>query len=83
MEKELMEGELIEGELCDVKVNAKNPHGEGIGRINNIPVFIRNANIHIGKIYKVRITKIHRTFAYAEPADNSKYLIGSGSLIML
>ncbi|MEM0094548.1 MAG: TRAM domain-containing protein [Candidatus Micrarchaeaceae archaeon] len=77
-----MVDELAEGEMYELKVNAKNPRGEGIGRIKNIIVFVQNAKTRIGKIYKVRIVKVHRTFAYAEPVDSSKYFIGNGSLIV-
>ncbi len=79
-------GELVEGELYEVRVNAKSPHGEGIGRVqelSDMPVFIRNAHTHIGKVYKVKITKVHRTFAYAEPAEANKYFIGNGGLIIV
>lgn len=74
--------ELVEGEMYDLKISAKNPHGEGIGRINNIVVFVRNAKSRIGKTYKVRITKTHEAFAYAEPSDNSKPFIGNGTLLV-
>lgn len=74
--------DLVEGNTYDVQVNARNPHGEGIGRVNNIVVFVKNAKTKIGKMYKVKITKVYRTFAYAEPIDNSKYFIGNGSLII-
>ncbi len=74
---------LKEDELCDVTVTAKNIHGEGICNMNGKIIFIKNARIRIGNTYKVRITKVHDTFAYAELADtNSKYFIGNGSLII-
>ncbi len=74
--------ELEEGGTYEVRVDAKNPKGEGIGRINDIVVFIRNAKSRAGKTYTVKITKLHRTFAYAEMLENSKYFIGNGSLIV-
>jgi len=77
-----MEDELTEGEFCEVKVVAKNPHGEAIGKVKNLIVFVRNAKTRIGKSYKVKITKVHRTFAYAEPIEGNKYFIGNGSLII-
>ena len=73
---------LNEGELCDVKIAAKNPHGEGIGKIRDSVIFIRNAKTRLGKTYKVKITKVNRTFAYAELIEDSKYFIGNGTLIM-
>ena len=35
---------LVEGNVYDLKVAAKDPNGEGIGRINNIVVFVRNTS---------------------------------------
>jgi predicted RNA-binding protein with TRAM domain len=78
-----MMGEIAEGELYDLDIKAKNMRGEGIGMLNNTVVFVKNAKTRIGKAYKVKITKVHRTFAYAETIDeNSKYFIGNGSLII-
>ena len=77
--------ELVEGGTYDLRLNARNPKGEGIGRINDVVVFVRNANARIGKTHKVRITKLYRTFAYAELAEmmeGSKYFIGNGSQIV-
>ncbi len=75
---------LVEGEMYDMLLNARSPKGEGIGRINDIVVFVKNAKARIGKIHKVKITKLHRTFAYAEliQGEDSKYFIGNGSLIV-
>ncbi|MCL5419498.1 MAG: TRAM domain-containing protein [Candidatus Marsarchaeota archaeon] len=75
-------GDLEEGGTYEVKVDAKNPKGEGIGHLRDVVVFIRNAKARSGKTYTVKITKLHRTFAYAEPLENSKYFIGNGSLII-
>lgn len=78
-----MADELTEGEVCDVSIRAKNMRGEGIGMLGNVVVFVKNAKTRIGKGYKVRITKVHRTFAYAEPIEaEGKYFIGNGSLII-
>ena len=49
-----------------MKVDAKGARGEGIGRIGNFVVFVKNAKTRIGNVYKVKVTKVHRTFAYAE-----------------
>ncbi|MDE1860513.1 MAG: TRAM domain-containing protein [Candidatus Micrarchaeota archaeon] len=74
--------ELMEGETYDVKIVARNQRGEGIGRVDNVVVFIRNAKARIGKEYRVRITNSHKTFAYAEPLGESRSLIGNGSLLV-
>ena len=74
--------ELVVGETYDLRIAAKDPRGEGIGKINDIVVFIKNTKPRLGKTYKVRITTTHKTFAYAEPLDNSKPFIGNGSLIL-
>ncbi len=78
-----IERELVEGGTYDVRVDARNPKGEGIGKINDIVVFVRNMKTRSGKTYPVKITKLYRTFAYAEPVEeNSKLFIGNGSLIV-
>jgi predicted RNA-binding protein with TRAM domain len=78
-----MVGELLEGEMYNVDIKAKNMRGEGIGKINDTVVFVKNAKTRIGKEYKVRVTKVHRTFADAEILDeDSKYFIGNGALII-
>ncbi len=73
---------LEEGGTYEVRVDAKNPKGEGIGKVNDVVVFIKNAKARAGKTYTVKITKLHQTFAYAEPIESSKYFIGNGSLIV-
>jgi predicted RNA-binding protein with TRAM domain len=80
---ENMVGELQAGETYNVDIKGKSPRGEGIGSVNGVVVFVRNAKTRIGKAYKVKVTDVHRTFAYAEVVDeNSKYFIGNGSLII-
>ncbi len=75
-------GNLLEGEMYDLNIKAKNMRGEGIGKVNDTIVFVKNAKTRMGKIYRVKITKVYRTFAYAETSDDSKYFIGNGSLII-
>ncbi len=72
---------LEEGLEYSVKVDAKGARGEGIGRIGNFVVFVKNAKTRIGNVYKVKITKVHRTFAYAEIRDAKQQFIGNGSMI--
>ncbi len=72
---------LEEGLEYSVKVDAKGTRGEGIGRIGNFVVFVKNAKTRIGNVYKVKITKVHRTFAYAEIRDAKQQFIGNGSMI--
>jgi predicted RNA-binding protein with TRAM domain len=73
---------IVVGGTYDLRIAAKDARGEGIGRINDMVVFIRNTKPRLGKTYKVRITNTHKTFAYAEPVDNSKPFIGNGTLII-
>ncbi len=78
-----MMGELEEGGMYSLDIKGKNPRGEGIGSVNGVVVFVKNAKTRIGKAYRVKVTDVHRTFAYAEIVDeNSKYFIGNGSLII-
>lgn len=71
------------GETYDVDIKNKSSRGEGIGSVNGFFIYVKNTKTRIGKTYKVRVTDVHRTFAYAEIIDeNSKYFIGNGSLII-
>ena len=70
-----------EGITYDMKVDAKGARGEGIGKIGSFIVFIKNAKTRIGNIYKVKVTKVYRTFAYAELQGAKRQFVGSGSLI--
>jgi predicted RNA-binding protein with TRAM domain len=73
--------EVEEGLEYSVKVDAKGARGEGIGKVGNFVIFVKNAKTRIGNIYKVKVTKVHRTFAYAELKDPKQYFVGNGSLI--
>ncbi len=64
----------------DIKVFAKTPTGEGIGKIGKHVVFVKNSKTKIGSIYKVKITKVFRTFAYSEINYAVKQYIGSSLL---
>jgi predicted RNA-binding protein with TRAM domain len=78
-----MVGELLQGEMYDIDIRAKNMRGEGIGTVNGMVVFVKNAKTRIGKAYKVKVTDVYRTFAYAEVmGEKGKYFIGNGSLIV-
>ena len=72
---------LSEGEEFLVKVGAKDAHGEGIARIGNLVIFVKNGKTRIGNMYKIKLTKIHRTFAYARLVENKRQLIGNGSVL--
>lgn len=73
--------DITEGLVYDMKVDAKGAKGEGIGRVGNLVVFIKNAKTRIGNMYRVKITKVYRTFAYAELSDAKYQFIGAGSLV--
>ncbi|MGI0100238.1 MAG: TRAM domain-containing protein [Candidatus Micrarchaeaceae archaeon] len=79
----LGEYELEEGLEYSMKVDAKGARGEGIGKIGNFVIFVNNARTRIGNVYKVKVTKVHRTFAYAELRDSKQQFIGNGSAIDL
>jgi len=69
------------GSVHQVKVDAKGARDEGIARLGNLVVFIKNAKTRIGNMYKVKVTKVYRTFAYAELDDGTKQFIGNGSIV--
>ncbi|MGD0510631.1 MAG: TRAM domain-containing protein [Candidatus Micrarchaeaceae archaeon] len=73
--------DIGEGLEYSMRVDAKGARGEGIGRIGNFVIFVKNAKTRIGNVYKVKVTKIHRTFAYAELKDSKQQFIGNGSLV--
>jgi predicted RNA-binding protein with TRAM domain len=73
--------ELEEGTVYDLRVDAKGARGEGIGKIGKFVVLVKNAKTRIGNMYKVKVTHVYRTFAYAELNDGKRQFIGSGSLI--
>lgn len=75
--------DVEEGIEYSMKVNAKGARGEGIGKIGNFVIFVKNAKTRIGNVYKVKVTKVHRTFAYAELRDSKQQFIGNGSLVDL
>ncbi|MDE1857323.1 MAG: TRAM domain-containing protein [Candidatus Micrarchaeota archaeon] len=75
--------DLEEGSVYELKVDAKGARGEGIGRLGSAVVFIKNAKTRIGNIYKVKVTKVYRTFAYAELNAPKHQFIGNGSIIEL
>ncbi|MCL4372202.1 TRAM domain-containing protein [Candidatus Marsarchaeota archaeon] len=76
-----MANEIEEGMEVDLRVEAKGARGEGISHIGNFVIFINHAKTRIGNIYKVKITKLHRTFGYAELSDAKQQFVGNGSVI--
>ncbi len=78
---EAIRGRIEEGMEYDLKVDAKGASGEGIGRIGNFVVFIKNSKTRIGNTYKVTVTKKYRTFCNAELAgDCAAKLIGEAAV---
>ncbi len=76
--------EVVEpGTVHQVRVDAKGARDEGIGKIGNLVVFIKNAKTRIGNMYKIKVTKVYRTFAYAELTESSRKFVGNGSLVEL
>jgi len=66
--------EIEEGEVINIKIIAKNTKGEGIGRIGESFIFVKNCD-KIGKEYRVRIIKKYRTYAIAEPEDKESLML--------
>jgi predicted RNA-binding protein with TRAM domain len=71
-----------EGVVYNVKVDAKGAAGEGIGKIGDLVVFVKNAKTRIGNMYDVKVTKVYRTFAYAELENPKRQFVGNGSVII-
>ncbi len=78
---EIIAEEVGLGSVHDLRVDAKGARDEGIGRVGDFVIFVKNAKTRIGNIYKVKVTKVYRTFAYAELADKAHKFIGNGSVI--
>lgn len=72
---------IEEGGVYEMKVDAKGARGEGIGKVGSFVVFLKNAKTRIGNIYKVKVTKVYRTFAYAELHETKQQFVGGGSLV--
>ncbi len=77
----IMNNQMEEGMEYNLKVDAKGARGEGIGRIGNFVIFIKDAKTRIGNTYKIRVTKKYRTFCHAELMTNDKKLIGDTTII--
>jgi predicted RNA-binding protein with TRAM domain len=71
-----------EGLVYSVKVDAKGARGEGIGKVGNFVVFIKNAKTRIGNMYSVKVTKVYRTYAFAELKESKHQFVGNGSIIL-
>ncbi len=74
--------EVEEGSVYNVTVDAKGARGEGIGKVGPMVVFVKNAKTRIGNAYDVRITKVYRTFAYAELNHPRHLFVGNGSALI-
>lgn len=72
---------IEEGMEYSIKIDAKGARGEGIGKLGDFVIFIKNAKTRIGNIYKVKITKLHRTFGYAELCEMKHQFVGNGSML--
>jgi predicted RNA-binding protein with TRAM domain len=66
--------EVEEGEVINIKIIAKNTKGEGIGKIGENFIFVRNCD-KIGKEYKVKIIKKYRTYAIAEAENEGSLML--------
>jgi predicted RNA-binding protein with TRAM domain len=75
--------EVEQGSVHQVRVDAKSTMDEGIGKIGDVVVFIKNAKTRMGNTYKVKVTKVYRTFAYGEVIGKPISIIGSGSVVEL
>lgn len=71
-----------EGSVYSVKVDAKGARGEGIGKVGNFVVFIKNAKTRIGNMYNVKVTKVYRTYAFAELNGSKHQFVGNGSIVL-
>jgi predicted RNA-binding protein with TRAM domain len=72
--------DIVEGLEYEVEVCAKGARGEGIGKLGDMVVLIKNAKTRVGNLYKVKITKVHRTFVCAELNDVRQQLVGNSIL---
>ncbi len=70
-----------QGSVHHVRVDAKGARDEGIARVGDFVVFIKNSRTRIGNQYNVKVTKVYRTFAYAEVEGSPRSFIGNGSLV--
>jgi predicted RNA-binding protein with TRAM domain len=74
--------DVEEGAVYNVIVDAKGARGEGIGKVGQMVVFVKNAKTRIGNGYDVKITKVYRTFAYAELNSPRHLFVGNGSALI-
>ncbi|MCL4374090.1 MAG: TRAM domain-containing protein [Candidatus Marsarchaeota archaeon] len=75
--------QVMEGLVYELKIVAKGARGEGIGRIGDFVVFVKNAKTRVGNTYKIKLTKAYRTFGYGELDSSEGQFVGSGSLVDL
>lgn len=67
--------QLEVGSIHQVKVSAKGAMEEGIGRLGERVVFIKNSKTRLGNVYNVRITKVDGASVYAEVPDRIHSLL--------
>ncbi|MFA5108703.1 MAG: TRAM domain-containing protein [Candidatus Micrarchaeia archaeon] len=51
------------GDKLKVEIGAQGPDGQGIAKIDDFVIFVKNT--HVGQITKVKITQVGRTYAHA------------------
>ena len=80
---ELYGGQVEEGVDYDLRVDAKGINGEGIGRLGRIVVFVKDGKTRVGNTYKVKVTKMYRTFCNAQLVEQkSKPIVGDVTLML-
>lgn len=59
---------VSEGDVVEVKINAVGGKGDGIGKVEDFVVFVKNAKE--GETVKAKITEVKRTYAIAEKVSD-------------
>ncbi|MGC8567671.1 MAG: TRAM domain-containing protein [Candidatus Micrarchaeia archaeon] len=66
-----------EGGVYELRIYAKGSQDEGIGKIGEFPVFVKNGKTRLGNVYKVKILKVYRTYAFAELLNNEQKYVNA------